>query len=82
MPLYATFPNLKFNLSIIPVSSRDFPIGNVFNKIILIHGPKNITPLKTMNEDQITTMSGYGSHVLPIAFEVTHCLNATGIHRT
>ena len=77
MPLYATFPNLKSNLSIILVSSRDFPIGNVFNKIILTHDPKNVTPLKTMNEDQMKAMSGYGSHVLSIAFEVTHCLNAT-----
>ena len=59
------------------VSSRDFPIGNAFNIIIINYGAKNFTPLKTMKEDQIKAMSGYGSHVLPIAFEVTNCLNAT-----
>ena len=59
------------------VSSRDFPIGNAFNIINLNYGAKNFTPLKTMKEDQIKAMTGYGSHVLPIAFEVTNCLNAT-----
>ena len=59
------------------VWTRDFPIGNAFNIIILTYGVKNVTPLKTMNEDQIKAMSGYGSHVLPISFEVTNCLNAT-----
>ena len=59
------------------VSIRDFPIGNAFNIIILNYGGKNFTPLKTVKEDQIKAMSGYGSHVLPIAFEVTNCLNPT-----
>ena len=77
MPLYATFPNLKSNLSIKLVSSRDFPIGNAFNIIILNYSAKNFTPLKTLKEDQIKAMSGYGSDVLPIAFEVMNCLNTT-----
>ena len=59
------------------ISSRDFPIGNAFNIIILNYGAKNFISLKTMNEGQIKVMTGYGSHVLPIAFEVTNCLNAT-----
>ena len=61
------------------VSSRDFPIRYVFNviTITLNYGSKNFTPLKTMKEDQIKAMSGYGSYVLPIAFEVMNCLNAT-----
>ena len=59
------------------VSSRDFPIEYAFNIITLNYGAKNVTPLKTMKEDQIKAMSGYGSHVLPIAFEVTNCLNDT-----
>ena len=58
LSLYATFPNLKSNLNIMLVSSRDFPIGNAFNIIILNYGAKNFTPLKTMNEDQIKAMSG------------------------
>ena len=59
------------------ISSRDFPIGNAFNVIIRNYGAKNFAPLKTMNEDQIKAMTGYGSHVLPIAFKVTNCLNTT-----
>ena len=59
------------------ISNRDFPIGNSFNVIIRSDGAKNFAPLKTMNEDQIQAMSGYGSHVLPIAFKVTNCLNTT-----
>ena len=35
-----------------------------------------------MDEGQIKVMTGYGSHVLPIAFEVTNCLNTTWIHHT
>ena len=122
LPLYATFPNLKSNLSrggfrtaatskmecfemerlkpstiitkhsILDVPAvlcwayayfkQGFPIGNAFNVIIINYGAKNFAPLKTMNEDQIKAMSGYRSHVLPIAFKVTNCLNTTWIHHT
>ena len=63
-------------------SSRDILIGNVCNIVILNYDAKNFPPLKTMNEDQIKAMSGYGSHVLPIPFEVKNCRNAALIHHT